>query len=202
MSITEANTSKIHFESIDSTNAWAKRHFKEFPRNSLIVVWADEQTEGRGQFGRKWVSPPHCNLYATFCFLLPDYKEIEHMGQLLAISVAALLDRAGLVPRFKHPNDLLINRKKIAGILCETLAVDAGVAVAAGIGLNVNATVDQLEKIDQPATSMFVESGRSYEIPSLLEELTSIFRSNLNIFLSQGFEPFIRLVPGENSSPE
>lgn len=109
-----------HFSTIDSTNTWAKKNVQDLAQDQLLLVTADEQQAGRGQFRRKWVSPPHQNIYATFSFFIDKQKKVNNLPQVLAITAAEVLEKLSFSPRLKWPNDLLLSNKKVAGILSET----------------------------------------------------------------------------------
>ena len=175
-----------HFDSLPSTNDWAKTHLETLSREALTVITADNQTQGRGRYGKRWISPAGKNLYATLVFFAPtpDPVEITH---LLALTTAQILQDKGITVQIKWPNDLLVNRKKIAGILCET-AGDQGIVI--GIGLNVNMPPESLALIDQPATSLFWETGTLQEIHPLLYTLAEQFCTDLTLYRTQGFAPF------------
>lgn len=112
----------IHFDTIDSTNTWSKRHTGEWAPEGVTLVTASKQTSGRGRFKRTWISPPDVNIYATFCFWFdPKRNDVGHIPQLLALAGASTLMQQGFLPKIKWPNDLLLNGKKVAGILCETI---------------------------------------------------------------------------------
>lgn len=180
-----------HFPTIDSTNNWGKEHAHELPHDKITLVTADTQSAGRGRFKRKWESPSGQNIYATFCFFVdPQANNIGNIPQVLAISAAALLKKMGFNPKLKWPNDVLISDKKIAGILAETTVVGK-MCMVLGIGLNVNMPRDILYKIDRPATSLMVETGRSFDKEQVLKLLQDEFSKNLQIFFSKGFSVFI-----------
>lgn len=184
---------KIHFESIDSTNSWAKRNVLSLDKKELTCVSADCQTAGRGRLHRTWVSPSGVNLYVSFCFFIPASKEcLFQVGQLLGLSTADLLHKQGFDARLKWPNDLLIEGKKVGGILCETVAVENLTCMIVGMGLNVNMESSSLNEIDQPATSLFTVSGKKFEISELLQNLTEKFAENLERFLAEGFSSFFQ----------
>lgn len=181
-----------HFESIDSTNTWAKANLKQFDKDKLTLITANQQTGGRGRWKRSWHSPPDRNIYATYCFFLPTLLEnIGNIPQVLALSCAQLLRDQKLVAEIKWPNDILVDKKKISGILCETVVEGAQVAVVIGIGLNVNMEQALLDHIDQPATSMLIASGRSFDIEETLQMLTERFNLDLECFLHEGFTQFL-----------
>ncbi len=137
-----------HFPSIDSTNLWAKSNAKHFHISHLTIVSAGTQTAGKGREDRKWVSPPHVNIYASFClFFLKTRKDLANVPQVVAIAIADYLQRQGLEARIKWPNDILIKGKKIGGILAETTSVENHMAMIVGVGLNVNMTQNELKEI-------------------------------------------------------
>lgn len=184
----------LHFASIDSTNTWAKRNAHTFAQDKITLVTADEQTEGRGRFHKTWNSPPLHNIYASFCFLVDENCEcIGNIPQVLAISAAQMLEALGFYPKLKWPNDLLLSGKKVGGILCETASVSGKKCVVVGIGINVNMPIDILRKIDCPATSLFVESGRVFNISSVLFNLQKCFVHHLSKLLQEGFLPFLHM---------
>jgi BirA family biotin operon repressor/biotin-[acetyl-CoA-carboxylase] ligase len=180
-----------HLPTVDSTHTWAKAHAHEFDTDQLTLVTADVQTAGRGQFHRKWLSPAHQNIYASFCFTYPLHRqEITYAAQLLSITGTKLLTSLQIKPRIKWPNDILINRKKIAGVLVETTPFDNHLSVISSIGLNVNMTADQLSQIGQPATSVLLETGGHYSLSGLILQLQQLFLEDLSLFLKKGFDPF------------
>lgn len=180
-----------HFDTIGSTNTWAKEHAREFPKDQMILITADEQTAGRGRFKRHWLSPRGVNIYATYCFLpKPNFTEIGHIPQLLALVASQVLDQWGFKLALKWPNDLILSGKKLGGILCETVAEQDGRWIICGIGLNVNMRQEDLDKIDRPATSLFSETGSKYSKDEILEKLTTRFHEALEKLLDEGFESF------------
>lgn len=153
---------------------------------------ADEQTAGRGRFNRRWESPAGENVYATFNFFVEKHRtDIGNIPQILSISAVEVLKKLGLQPLLKWPNDVLLNHKKVAGILCETTPYSDRLCVILGIGLNVNMPLESLQKIDRPATSILVEGGKSLEVEAVTNSLQSQFTQDLELFLEEGFHPFL-----------
>lgn len=184
----------IEFDTLPSTNEWAKAHLDTFSREGLTLISAASQTAGRGRFGRTWFSPPHLNLYATFCFFIePEKEDSLALTHVLALCVAKLLENEGLLPTLKWPNDILIKGKKIAGILCETLKHGDKLAIVIGLGLNINMGEKWLGGVDQPATSLLLETQKEWDIGQIKEQLTTSFWEDLGRFLQQGFTPFLPL---------
>lgn len=180
-----------HFEVIDSTNTWAKSNAHLLPRNQVTLVSASEQTAGRGRFKRRWESPPGQNVLASFCFFVDKRRQdIGNIPQILAISAAQVLESLSFYPALKWPNDVLLNKKKVAGILAETTTVDELLCLIIGIGLNVNMPQGLLEKIDRPATSLFVEGGQHLSVEEILHLLQKQFLLHLESFLKAGFSSF------------
>ena len=183
---------RLHFETIDSTNTWAKHQAHTFPHDKIMLVTAGEQTAGRGRFKRKWESPAGQNIYASFCFFLEkSRKDIGNIPQLMALSAAETLEELGFHPTLKWPNDVLLSEKKVGGILAETTPLSDYLCVIIGIGLNVNMPLDLLQKIDRPATSLFVETGKLFNIETVLESIQRHFVKNLALFIDEGFFVFL-----------
>lgn len=186
------NIARFHFQTIDSTNTWAKANLHLFSPENLTLVTAEMQTEGRGRVGRRWISPAKQNLYATFCFCVPKRVEpLNNLSQILSVSASKALNKLGFKPHIKWPNDLLIRGKKISGILCETMEKENSLCMLAGIGINVNMPKEVLDTIDQPATSLMVEAGKEFELEEITTHLTEIFNEDLALFLEKGFVPFL-----------
>jgi BirA family biotin operon repressor/biotin-[acetyl-CoA-carboxylase] ligase len=141
------------------------------PAGTLIA--AREQTAGRGRHGHAWISAPGQDL--TFSFLIRPQVPAEAMPSLslaVALGVATGLESMGLAPRVKWPNDVLLNRRKVAGILIEqALSRGPGQTMIVGIGLNVNMGADRAERIQPPATSMRIETGQTVPVDIVLATL-------------------------------
>jgi BirA family biotin operon repressor/biotin-[acetyl-CoA-carboxylase] ligase len=130
------------------------------------VVAADSQTKGRGRLGRRWASPPGCNVHMSVVLrpALPP-RDAPVLTVLSAVSVAeALRDVAGVEAAVKWPNDVLVHGRKIAGILLETRSdTDRVLFAVLGIGINVNVRIDGLpEEVRKSATSLSALTGREH----------------------------------------
>lgn len=181
-----------HFNTIDSTNTWAKLNCHLFDLDKVTLITADQQTGGRGRFNREWVSPPLENIYATFCFSIDkSRKDLGNIPQVLSLSAAKILKTYGFKPILKWPNDILLSNKKAGGILCETVSFEKHLTVVIGIGLNINMSSELLEKIGRPATSLKVESGKTFQVKTVLKDLETQFIQDLEIFFEFGFKPFL-----------
>ncbi len=181
----------IHFQSIDSTNTWAKNNAVILDPDHITCITAHEQTSGRGSFQKKWISPKGVNLYATYYFCIPPSSSyIPNLGQIFSISCCKMLKNFKFSPQIKWPNDILLEEKKVAGILCETIQLQKSLGVILGIGLNINMTNQTLCEIDQKATSLHLISNQQWDIEKILDNLTSCFLEDLKTLESQGFQPF------------
>jgi len=189
----EENVRKIHLNQVDSTNTWAKENYKSFDLTEFTRITADEQLKGRGRFKREWISPHGLNIYLTYFFTVKkEAMSLNNLAQILSLSVAKLLETVGLQPQIKWPNDLLVNGKKIAGILCETLDLGNQFGVILGTGINVNMPKDLLDTIDQPATSLLVETGKTHSKDDLIKTLEALFLKDIHLFRQEGFTPFYK----------
>jgi BirA family transcriptional regulator, biotin operon repressor / biotin---[acetyl-CoA-carboxylase] ligase len=133
------------------------------------VVLADEQTAGRGRFGRRWVAPAGVNL--TFTVLLrPDLRALERLSMIAALGVAEGVRAAcGVEPRFKWPNDVQLEGRKLAGILIEAeLQGDRPDFALVGIGLNVNLATAAAAEIAAIAVSLRDVTGHAQEREGVL----------------------------------
>lgn len=139
-----------HFKEIDSTNDYAKRQ-AETRAPEGEVYFADFQTGGRGQFERKWVSPAGKNLLFSVLLRPPlSPAEAPILTQIACRSVAeALRAHYGIACTIKKPNDLLVNGRKICGILTEATSSSPKKveSVIIGAGLNVNQAPEGLDAI-------------------------------------------------------
>ncbi|MGK5594300.1 MAG: biotin--[acetyl-CoA-carboxylase] ligase [Parachlamydiaceae bacterium] len=182
---------RLYFSCLPSTNTWAKEHLSDLEKDKLTVISAAQQTNGYGRFQRTWSSPPDQNLYLTYAFFLSQKRpDLGNISQVLALSVLRVLNTLSFFPKIKWPNDLLLNHKKLGGILCETSNIDGYLAIMLGIGLNINMTKEELHKLNRPATSLFVETGKLMNKDLILDALNETFRTNLKLFLSDGFTSF------------
>ena len=139
---------------VDSTMDVAREAGRSGAPHGLVVL-ADEQTAGRGRFGRRWVAPPGANL--TFTILVrPDTSTLERLSMIAALGVGDGVEAsAGVRPVFKWPNDVQIRGRKLAGILIEAeLTGESPSFALVGIGLNVNLDTSVEPEIAEIAVSL------------------------------------------------
>ena len=163
----------IWHNKIDSTNNEAKRYLmenKELP----VVIAANLQTHGRGQLDRTWVSEKGGAYFTIICKPKTSVlKDISYFQQLIANKlIIGIHELTGLECVLEWPNDIILNNKKIGGILVETSSQGKETApVIIGIGLNINqkSFPDDLSLI---ASSLFKESKQEYDIPMMIRQLS------------------------------
>ncbi len=191
----------IHFTTIESTNSWAKNNAQTLDHQSFTCITAEEQTKGHGINGRSWISPKDQNIYATLFFTIePIFPHLKHLAQLMSFSCLKLLNSLGYPAKMKYPNDVLVDGKKIAGILCETKVIeDVGLlGIALGVGFNVNMAQEILDLIDQPATSLAALSGKTWPLEQILNPLLLQFIENLEKLESGNHDEFWMHLSSQN----
>jgi BirA family biotin operon repressor/biotin-[acetyl-CoA-carboxylase] ligase len=163
-----------YFDSIGSTNnealAWATSDAKD-----LSLVIADEQTAGRGRLDRKWFTPRGTAL-AVSLILRPTAEEKAHLTRIIGLAALAVVDvlqTRGLVAQIKWPNDVLLNGRKVAGILVESVWSGEEVdGVVIGIGVNVlKGAVPSADLLNFPATSLEESLGPAVERERILHDI-------------------------------
>ncbi len=152
--------------------------WENFNNDHLIII-TDNQTAGRGQRGSEWISQQFKSL--TFSIgILDDNKNSKLISLKSAISIAKTInDLTSLDALIKWPNDILINNKKVAGILTESKIKNNKRIINIGIGINVNNELNELENVDQPATSLMIESNNKFSREILLANLIKCIDSIL-----------------------
>jgi BirA family biotin operon repressor/biotin-[acetyl-CoA-carboxylase] ligase len=169
-----------YYPVLASTNTTARTLGQQGAAEGTIVV-ADAQTAGRGQAGRVWISPAERNLYVSV--LLRPALAAAHAPLLSLTTAVALVDalrEVGVASGIKWPNDILVARRKVAGILTEMEACGEAVRFAVvGIGVNVNMAPAELESllgaIAAAATSLQIALGREIDREGLLATLLEAF---------------------------
>jgi BirA family transcriptional regulator, biotin operon repressor / biotin---[acetyl-CoA-carboxylase] ligase len=171
----------VHFFRTDSTNSNALELATKGAPHGTVVL-AEEQTAGRGRLGRTWYSERSKGIYCSVILRPPLSPASAPALSLMAglAAQAALNSSTGLPVDIRWPNDLLINRRKVCGILTEMSAeVDRLHAVVIGLGVNVNHT-EMPPELKGIATSLRIEGGKPYSrihvLVLLLKELERYYR--------------------------
>ncbi len=144
----------LHFQELDSTNTLALA-LADVPENDGVVLLADQQTGGRGQYGRTWSAPPKSSvLLSVLLFPPPHLRRPVLLTAWAAVAVCETIWRvAGIQAKIKWPNDVLVQGKKVCGILieqCNTGRPEQPLAAVAGIGLNVCQSAEWFAQAELP----------------------------------------------------
>lgn len=185
---------RVHFVSTDSTNAQARRLAESRPETSWLVV-ADEQTAGRGRLGRAWQSPRGG---AWLSVAWPMRRPLAAYASASIVAAVATLEAIiETAPacdgrlQIKWPNDLLIDDRKAAGILCEQAvgASDRAVLVV-GVGINVNNPISALGgSLRHPAISLSDAVGRCLDVAAVVDAVARRLEAALTSLETRGLEP-------------
>lgn len=182
----------ISLPSVENTNTWAKEHLDRF--GAFGAVYTTSQTAGRGRLGRTWVNAAGQALYYS-CVVREPLVQPETLPLLACLVTAKVLHgRYGIDCRIKWPNDLLLNGKKIVGILCEGVP-DKGAWIM-GIGINLAQPQSYFDQAGLPHGASLLTSG----VPVQVERDADILAAGLTEpgfsavmprFAKEGIEPFL-----------
>lgn len=165
------------FDTLGSTNDYGKELAKKEAVHGMLIV-ADTQTAGKGRRGRVWQSPKGSTISMSLC--LEPKLQTEHAAGLtlvMALAVAeAICEVADVKPQIKWPNDIVLNDKKICGILTEMCFQNNHYAVVIGAGVNVN-TDSFPEEIQEIASSLKIETGREISREALIASVMKYFEA-------------------------
>lgn len=156
-----------HFEEINSTNTYVSVKAKEGASEGLVAL-ADYQSAGRGRLDRTWEAPPRSALMCSILLSPPTSPdEMQLVVAAVALSARSALGAlCSVYPQLKWPNDLIVDDKKIAGLLAEVVQSENGITIVAGIGINLTDSPEGL-----PATNALKVSGVTITPEALLEKL-------------------------------
>lgn len=170
----------FYYPSITSTMDVARKMVNEGIGEGAVIV-AGEQTGGRGRLGRRWLSPQGMSLSLSI-ILRPALTLLPQLNMVASLAVVGSVERiTTLKPAIKWPNDILINGKKVSGILIESIFQGNELQAAViGIGINVKLNPSSFPEISAIATSLTIESVREISrqdiLYSLLEEFEQIYQ--------------------------
>lgn len=179
----------IKLDEVNSTNSYAKANLADIADKTAVC--ADKQTAGRGRFERAWVDLGKDNIFMSL-ILKPsnDFKPLyANLTQYFSVILCEILEEYGLEPKIKWPNDVLVDGKKISGILSETVMQGHNFkGLILGAGINLNAKKEDLALItDKEVTALNLECGHAVNKQEFLEKLLNRFFENYDEFLSKGF---------------
>lgn len=167
----------VHLDTIDSTNNEAKKlAIDGSPEGTLVI--SEEQTMGRGRLGRNWISPKHKGIWMSL-ILRPEINPIQvsKITQVAAAAVCMALIDMGIRTLIKWPNDIVLNDKKVCGILTEMSGeLNRVNYVIVGIGINANIDKDEFPEDLKPiASSLKIEIGNYIKRKELVRRILNNF---------------------------
>ncbi|MBD1153350.1 biotin--[acetyl-CoA-carboxylase] ligase [Pelagibacterales bacterium SAG-MED24] len=167
---------KFRFKKVESTNNLAIRIIKNSNINYGMVI-ADTQKKGRGQYGKKWISYKG-NFFVSFFYridqLTLSLKQITRINCLLVKKLLSIYYKKKII--FKKPNDLLINKKKICGILQEKISKLNNRYLIVGIGINL---IKDPNLKNYPTTNLFELLKKKISKNKIEKEIKKIFEAKL-----------------------
>ena len=179
----------IQLEEVDSTNSYGKKHIDECEDKTAIIT--KKQTSGRGRLNRSWVDLGEENLFLSI-ILKPSetFNEIyPNLTQYLSVTLCKVIESYGIQTQIKWPNDVLIDGKKIAGILSETVMQGQKLkGIVLGVGVNLNSNHEKINAIpNKIATSLNIETQKAIDLKEFLNKLLTEFFEHYDEFLQSGF---------------
>ncbi len=171
------NFQLLHFDTLDSTNTEAARQARSGAAEGLTIV-ANEQTAGRGRQGRSWTSRIGDGAYFSTIFrprIEPRYYTLIPLVAAIAVH-DALKKGWRIASDIKWPNDVLVNEKKIAGVLSEMIETPTGHAIILGIGINLRDADPELNATSIAAESQIVV-GRDEVVAAVHEQVAKHYKS-------------------------
>ncbi|RBP38465.1 biotin--[acetyl-CoA-carboxylase] ligase [Garciella nitratireducens] len=186
----------IHFDSIDSTNEKAKEYALQGEKEGLVIT-AEEQTKGKGRKGRDWISSKGSGIWMSI-LLRPDIAPCQapKFTLLAAVAVAkSIQEETGSLVHIKWPNDIILNKKKVCGILTEMNAeLDRINYIVVGIGINVNQQENDFsEEIKNKAISLFEVKKSKISRQNLTRRiLTNLEKYYLNFVKKEDFSSILK----------
>ena len=185
MNTTWAGKKVVYYDETDSTNNQAKAYGEKGEAHGTLFV-ADMQAAGKGRRGRVWVSPAGSSIYMTI-LLHPDVlpTKAPQLTLVMAMAVAEGIRKVtGLETKIKWPNDIIVNGRKVCGILTEmSTEIDYINYVVIGDGINVNQETFP-EEIRDTATSLKIETGSSVRRSVLIATIMECFEQFYEVFMT------------------
>lgn len=180
----QMNITVLTYDTVDSTNTEALKQARQGAGEGLCIV-ARQQTAGRGRHGRTWVSEKDAGLYLSIVLRPKIETQFLPLITLMAgVAVYDALAELGIKPDIKWVNDILVNEKKICGILAETTETSNGLAVVVGIGINLRSSSFPPE-IARTATSIEEQMAGETSDTFPIEALTKYFSFHYEVLQSE-----------------
>lgn len=173
----------VHFaKETDSTNVWIKDLERDGAEHGTLAV-AEFQSAGRGRFTRAWKAEEGTSVMMTLLLrpsFSPEYAPM--LTLVMGLSVAQAVQKLGFSPEIKWPNDVVISKKKICGILTE-MGLNGSKIRYVGIGTGINVNIPEFPpELSDKATSLFLESGKRTDRNQVVALVMEAFEKNYEIF--------------------
>jgi BirA family biotin operon repressor/biotin-[acetyl-CoA-carboxylase] ligase len=187
----ESNIEIFVSQSTGSTNHDAKNFLSE--QSSLLSIHlSEQQIAGKGRNGKKWISPKGKNIYLSIGWLSNlKYSQLDGLSLAIGTILASSLNKftqnkVGI----KWPNDLLIEKKKISGILIETIDINNQVGVVIGIGINVHMSKEEGKGIDQSWMALDEVTNSKNNRNEIIGDIVNRVFQLTSVFTEEGFKPY------------
>jgi len=160
-----------------STNEYINNNFYSFVKLAPLLISAVNQTGGKGRGGRKWISVGEDGLYISYLSNIRNKKSLGFLSIIAGIAVSeAIKEVTGLILELKWPNDIEFSGLKVGGILIENKIFKDNMYSIIGIGINVNAKIEQIDNsIKNKAASLSDILGRKVDASKLTQKITEYF---------------------------
>ena len=178
-------------QSTSSTNDDAKNFLSE-QSSPLSIHTSEQQIAGKGRNGKKWISPKGKNIYLSIGWLSNlKYSQLDGLSLAIGTILASSLNKftqnkVGI----KWPNDLLIEKKKISGILIETIDLNNQVGVVIGIGINVHMSKEEGKEIDQSWIALDEITDSINNRNEIIGDIVNKVFQLTTVFTDEGFKPY------------
>lgn len=181
----------ITYDSVNSTNDIAKRLIGKLDKEGTVIL-ANSQTQGKGRLGRTWHSEKNVGVYlSTFLKTSLPPEQVSKIALVAGVALVQAINEFSRARAYlKWPNDILINGKKVAGILTEYCQKKIHSEVILGIGINVNHAHFPVP-LQHIATSMAMENGEIFERLPLITFLLNRLDQEYQSFLKEGISPTV-----------
>ena len=187
----ESNIEIFVSQSTESTNDDAKNFLSE-QSSFLSIHTSEQQIAGKGRNGKVWISPKGKNIYLSIGWLSElNYSQLDGLSLAIGTILASSLNiftqnQVGI----KWPNDLLIEKKKISGILIETIDLNNQVGVVIGIGINVHMSDEEGKEIDQSWISLDEVTDSINDRNEIIGDIVNKIFQLTSLFTKEGFKPY------------
>jgi BirA family biotin operon repressor/biotin-[acetyl-CoA-carboxylase] ligase len=181
------------FDELASTNTFALERARKHAPGATVIL-ADKQTAGRGRLDRSWFSPAKSNIYGSLLFYHDN--NIQHPGWIplmAGVAIARALEtQKGIRIHLKWPNDLLIEERKVGGVLCESFSnnnKEKNKCVVIGFGINVNLSQSEFpQDLQDKATSLQIQCQRPLDREDLITQIITSLEKGWKDLTSKGHQ--------------